>query len=153
MNAAHEDLQSWWTGQLLTLSARLAERAWAEFLGHWGVSIGAFAILKALDAGPASQAELAARCRVGPQSLGRTLDRLERAGLVRRERDQADRRQIGVVRTSSGDRTVADVMALAAQGQAALFDSLPDHARFRADLLHVIDFISDALRRLKEQAA
>jgi MarR family transcriptional regulator, organic hydroperoxide resistance regulator len=153
MSVPPEDLRTWSTGELLTLSVRLAERAWAEFLGHWGVSIGAFAILRALDAGPASQAELAARCRVGPQSLGRTLDRLERAGLVRRERDRLDRRQIGVARTPGGDRTVAEVTALATQGQAALFDSLPDHGRFRDDLLHVIGFISDALRRLKDQAA
>jgi len=147
------DLSSWSTGELLRHSVRLGERAWAEVLGHWGVSIAAFGILKALAAGPASQTELAARCRVGPQSLGRTLDRLERAGLVRRERDRGDRRQIGVVRTPAGDRTMAEVTALAIRGETALFDSLPDPGRFRADLVQVVEFLGAALRRLKEDAA
>jgi DNA-binding MarR family transcriptional regulator len=153
MVCPHEDLSSWSTGELLTLSVRLAERAWAEVLGHWEISISGFGILKALDAGPASQTELAARCRVGPQSLGRTLDRLERAGLVRRERDRSDRRQIGVLRTPEGDRTMAEVTLLAARGEAILFGSLPDPASFRADLVRITGLLGDALRRLKERAA
>jgi MarR family transcriptional regulator, organic hydroperoxide resistance regulator len=153
MVEARDELGSWSTGELLTLSVRLAERTWAEFLGHWGVSIAGFGILKALGAGPASQAELAARCRVGPQSLGRTLERLERAGLVHRRRDRVDRRQIGVARTPAGDRTMAEVTALATRGEAALFDSLPDPVRFRDDLIRIVGFLGDALRRLEEQAA
>lgn len=140
-----EDIQSWSTGQLLALAARLAERGWDSFLGQIGVSMAAFRVLEALDEGPASQVELAARRRVGPQSLGRTLDRLERDGLVRRERNRHDRRQVSVTRTPAGDELTARVLAAATAGEGQFFDRMPDHDRFRAGLLQLIELLSNSL--------
>jgi DNA-binding MarR family transcriptional regulator len=145
MTAPRPRLEAWSTAELLALATRLGERAWREFLGAMGVSMAVFGILKALDAGPASQVELAARCRIGAQSLGRTLDRMERDGLVRRERARGDRRQMVVVRTEGGDRVVADVDDAAARGAERLFECLPDPGRFRSDLLRLIEFMSQGL--------
>jgi MarR family transcriptional regulator, organic hydroperoxide resistance regulator len=153
MNRHHRDLESWSTGELLALVARLGERAWREFLGNMGVSMASFQILKALYEGPVSQVELAVRCRVGPQSLGRTLDRLERDGLVRRERNRSDRRQMAVARTPAGDDVVARVMANAMEGSAQFFGCLPDQDRFRADLLQLIKMLSETLRTQEEQTS
>src|SRR5689334_13952225 len=136
MAAARTDLDYWTTTSLLALANRLGERAWREFLGTLGVSLAVYGILKALDA-PASQVELASRCRIGPQSLGRTLDRMERDGLVRRERARADRRQMVVVRTGAGEQVVADVDAAAEEGAERFLACLPDPARFRSDLLRL----------------
>ena len=153
MTPARAGLEAWTTAELLALANRLGERAWREFLGTMGVSLATFGILKALDAGPSSQVELAAWCRIGPQSLGRTLDRMERDGLVRRERARADRRQMVVVRTPAGDHVVADVDGAAAGGAERLVASLPDPERFRSDLLLLIESMSRALRGQEDESA
>ncbi|HXM55678.1 MAG TPA: MarR family transcriptional regulator [Candidatus Dormibacteraeota bacterium] len=150
--AARQDLEAWTTAELLALATRLGERAWREFLGTLGVSMAVFGILKALDPGPASQVQLATRCRIGPQSLGRTVDRMERDGLVRRERARGDRRQMVVVRTEDGDRMVAEVEAAAAEGAERFFACLPDPARFRADLLRLIGYMSETVQGREDEA-
>jgi DNA-binding MarR family transcriptional regulator len=152
MGSIRPGLGAWSTAELLALANRLGERAWREFLGTLGVSLAVYGILKALDAGPASQVELASRCRIGPQSLGRTLDRMERDGLVRRERARTDRRQMVVVRTDGGDQVVAGVDAAAAEGAERLFACLPDPDRFRSDLLRLIASMSETLQE-QEAAA
>jgi DNA-binding MarR family transcriptional regulator len=148
---ARADLEAWTTPELLALATRLGERAWREFLGSIGVSMAVFGILKALEVGPASQVQLAARCRIGPQSLGRTVDRMERDGLIRRERASGDRRQMVVVRSEAGDRMVAEVEAAAAAGAEAFFACLPDPDRFRADLLLLIDYMNRTLQGREEE--
>ena len=153
MTSARAGLEAWTTAELLALANRLGERAWREFLGSMGVSLATFGILKALDAGPSSQVELAARCRIGPQSLGRSLDRMERDGLVRRERARVDRRQMVVVRTPAGDRMVAQVDAAAAVGAERMVAQLPDPQRFRSDLLLLIESMSQALREQEDETA
>lgn len=92
----------------------------------------------ALADGPLSQTQLAARCRVTGQTMSRTLDRLERAGLVRRGSHPTDRRRSQVERTSQG----ATVLRTALHGQAgaeSVFDRLQDPQRFRRDLLELIE--------------
>lgn len=140
------NLQSWSTGELLALAARLAERGWLALLGHLGVSRAAYHVLEALGDVPATQVALAARCRVGPQSLGRTLDRLERDGLVRRERDRNDRRRMHVARTPAGDALVAAVLAQATTGGDQFFGNLPDQEQFRSNLIGLIELFTDALQ-------
>jgi len=153
MTSARAGLEGWTTAELLALANRLGERAWREFLGTLGVSLATFGILKALDAGPSSQVELAARCRIGPQSLGRTLDRMERDGLVLRQRAHADRRQMVVVRTPAGDEMVARVDEAAREGAEVMVAQLPDPQRFRADLLLLIESMSQTLREQEGETA
>jgi DNA-binding MarR family transcriptional regulator len=60
------------------------------------------ALLRLADEDGISQAELARRQRVESPSMCRMVDRLEREGLVSRERDLADRRVIRVRITPAG---------------------------------------------------
>lgn len=53
---------------------------------------------------PQSQVELARRLDIGKATIGQTLARLERAGLVRRQRVDIDRRRIMVHLTEKGRR-------------------------------------------------
>lgn len=53
---------------------------------------------------PQSQVELARRLDIGKATIGQTLARLERAGLVRRQRVDIDRRRIMVHLTAKGRR-------------------------------------------------
>jgi DNA-binding MarR family transcriptional regulator len=56
--------------------------------------------------GRATHAELAKRCFLTPATLTGVVDTLEKAGYVRRERDDADRRVVWLVMTDAGrDRT------------------------------------------------
>ncbi len=143
MDCPDARLEDWSTGELLALTSRLAVKAWGDFLGQtMGVTMAGYRVLTTLEGEPTSQVVLAGRCRVGPQSLGRTLDRLERDGLVRREHHGGDRRVTSVVRTSAGDRVVDEVAAVRAEGDLKLFDRLPDPARFRTDLVQVIELLS-----------
>lgn len=153
MTSPRAGLEAWTTNELLALANRLGERAWREFLGTMGISMAVYGILKALDSGPASQVQLAAACRIGPQSLGRTLDRMERDGLVRRERARTDRRQMVVVRSDSGDRLLAELDAAASLGAERMVARLPDPERFRSDLLLLIDYMSQALQEQEDKTA
>jgi len=137
---AADDLESWTTGRLLVTAGRLAEHAFGEWLDEHGLTHAGLAVLHALDDGPLAQVDLARRCRVESQTMSRTLDRLERDGLVMRERDPRDRRRFSVRRTRSGTarfRGVRDPRRRRPPGP--VFDELDDPARFRADLLTVID--------------
>jgi len=99
------------------------------------------ALLRLADEDGISQAELARRQRVEAPSMCRMVDRLEREGLVRRERDLADRRVIRVHITPEG-RTAAGA------GREAVAD-LEDRA-FSALSPEERQTLSDLLGRLLE---
>lgn len=129
--------ESWPTGALLAMAARLIEQAWNRRLAGLEISGAGTSVLIALDGGPLSQTELAALCRVTGQTMSRALDRLERTGLVRREADPTDRRRAQVQRTHRG----SEVLRTALQGEPeaqSVFDQLPDPQRFRHDLMRLI---------------
>lgn len=132
--------ESWPTGTLLAAVGRLAERAWNRRLAELGVTATGISVLIALEDGPRSQAELAAATHVTGQSMGRTIDRLERQALVERRPHPTDRRRIAVSRARRGD----EVLGTALHGQpgtASAFDRLPDQDRLRADLILLIKLL------------
>jgi DNA-binding MarR family transcriptional regulator len=55
--------------------------------------------------------ELAAEERISAPALSGYVDRLEKAGLVERVRDESDRRRVGLALTSEGDRLLKRVRA------------------------------------------
>jgi DNA-binding MarR family transcriptional regulator len=70
-----------------------------------GTHPGEGAILTRLaEGGPASQQELSGRLHVNRTIMVKLVDRLEAAGLVRRERNTADRRCYALVVTPRGSR-------------------------------------------------
>lgn len=90
---AMPDLDHWPLARLLSTAARLAEQAWTERLKGLDLTHAGVTALEILAAsGPASQAVLAARARVQPQTMGKTLAKLEASGYIGRQRDLGDGR-------------------------------------------------------------
>jgi MarR family transcriptional regulator, organic hydroperoxide resistance regulator len=91
-----------------------------------------------------SQAELARALGKGTSTVGRTVQSLERSGLVTRSRSQADRRSVVVSLTPAGsglrqeiDQMWADLEARAAAGLSN---------RQRAELLRLLRHVERSLR-------
>lgn len=129
-----EWMAGWPIGRLLSTAARMMEHAWQATLEEHGLSHAGLVVLSLLGDGEASQRELAERARVQTQTMSRTLERLERDGLVTRVAHASDRRRHVVRRTEKG----AEIFRTAGRLESELFPTLPDEAEFRANLLHVI---------------
>lgn len=86
-------------------------------------------------------AQLAQRLEVDAGAMTRTLDRLERKGLVVRARCDEDRRRVRLALTEAGDRVVAHVPAVVAEANNAHLAGFTDEefATLRALLLRMID--------------
>jgi DNA-binding MarR family transcriptional regulator len=124
--ASVEDLLSW----RLVVAARLV-RTMADAMldSQAGGSPALGALLRLADEDGISQAELARRQRVEAPSMCRMVDRLEREGLVRRDRDEHDRRVIRVRITPQG-RAAADLgRDSVADLEARAFGALTDDER------------------------
>ncbi len=131
---------SWPTGALLAIAARLISQAWNRRLTDLGISPAGAGVLIALEEGPLSQAELAARNRVAAQTMSRTLDGLERAGLIRRGSHPTDRRRFQIQRTQQGTQVLRTAMHGQPEAES-VFELLEDPHRFRDDLLHLIEIL------------
>jgi DNA-binding MarR family transcriptional regulator len=94
------------------------------------------ALLRLVDDDGISQAELARRQRVEAPSMCRMIDRLEREGLVARERDLVDRRVIRVHITAEGRVTAEAGRDAVAELEERAFATLSaDERQTLADLL------------------
>lgn len=111
-------------GYLVNVTARLFAAALGRRLAQHGIGIGQWPVLVFLwNQDGLTQTELSERIPLDGGTVARTLDRMERDDLVRRERDPRDRRQINVFLTEKGrelrDRLLPyaqEVNALAAEG-------------------------------------
>lgn len=135
-----DDPERWPTGTLLAAAGRLVERSWNRRLAGLGITASGVAVLLAVQHGPHSQAELAVTARVSQQSMGRTLDRLERQELIERRPHTSDRRRVLVHQTDAGREALRAALR-GHPGEAPVFDRLPNHHRFRADLISLIDLL------------
>lgn len=90
-------------GRLLAAAARRVERDWDERLREIGLPhAGLIAIDILLRTGPTGADTIARAARVQPQTMSRTLERLERDGLVERSPHPDDRRRRVVTVTDAG---------------------------------------------------
>ena len=90
-------------GYLMNYLARVFARALSERLAAHGASLGQWAVLMFLWARDGqSQGELSRSVAIGDATMVRTVDRMERDGLVRRVRDTRDRRRVNVFLTEAG---------------------------------------------------
>ncbi|MEM7422919.1 MAG: MarR family transcriptional regulator [Pseudomonadota bacterium] len=97
---------------LLYLLARASAAASAQFhaeLSDLGVAVPTWRIIAVLSDGSTTVGALAAAVMLKQATLSKALDRLERDGLVARERQGQDRRQVRIVLTPSG-RALADTL-------------------------------------------
>ncbi|TDD93620.1 MarR family winged helix-turn-helix transcriptional regulator [Actinomadura rubrisoli] len=96
-----------------------------RMMDEHGLGLWHFAVLAALDdSGHASQRELGTRLRIDPSDLVEVVGRLEAAGLVRRDRDPADRRRYLVELTPEGRAELDTVTRRAADLDAELLAPL-----------------------------
>ena len=92
-----------------------------------------------------SLAELAAEEGISPPALSGHIDRLERAGLIERQRLSEDRRRVGLRLTDEGERLLRRVRARRTTWLAGRLGSLTP------DELETIAAAVPALRRLVEE--
>ncbi|MGN8048259.1 MarR family winged helix-turn-helix transcriptional regulator [Curtobacterium sp. 22159] len=93
----------WPLGRLLSAAARAVERDWDERLRAIGLPHAALIVVDiVIRTGPTGADTLARTARVQPQTMSRTLERLERDGLVERSPHPADRRRRVVTVTDRG---------------------------------------------------
>jgi DNA-binding MarR family transcriptional regulator len=131
---AGDAIALWPTGRLLSTAARLVEHAWVEALDSLGLTHAGLIVLHLLGSGAQSQTELARQARVQTQTMSRTLDRLEREGLVARIRDERDARRHVVTRTDAGTAAWLEARHL----EAEVFPPLANADELRAALLEII---------------
>lgn len=97
------ELNDWSTSRLLTTAARIVEHSWNEKLLSIGITHAGLTTLGVLEReGTLTGVKLAQLVHVQAQTVGRTLDRLEKRGLVTRLRNTADRRSQRISITSAG---------------------------------------------------
>ncbi|MEV4007920.1 MarR family transcriptional regulator [Actinomadura sp. NPDC049753] len=100
---------------VLAQVGRAGRARMGRMMDEHGLGLWHFAVLSALDdAAPASQRDLGVRLRIDPSDLVEVVGRLEEAGLVRRERDPADRRRYVVELTAEGRAELDEVTRRAA---------------------------------------
>jgi DNA-binding MarR family transcriptional regulator len=107
-------------GYLVNRAARVMAQQLADELRPAGIGIGQWAVLLFLwDRDGLSQAELARVVAIEPPTLVRTLDRMERDGLVERRRDPRDARLSRIYLTKRGrmlrDELVPHALAINAR--------------------------------------
>jgi len=120
--------------------------------GAGGVSARQAAILALLDAhDPAMVGELAEHLGVTASTMSVNLQRLERDGFVRRDRDPADRRVTNVRLTEAGVRTRDARRLLAAGRVAGILDLLSPHER--AEAVRGLRLLASAADRFQRRGA
>jgi DNA-binding MarR family transcriptional regulator len=114
-------LPSWLSGQV----ARKGQRLVNEALAHEGVRRQHFTVLTSLaEQGPASQAALGRRLWIDRSDLHAILNELERDGLVKRMRDEQDRRRNIIALTPRGRASLQRLDKGVDAAQSALLEPL-----------------------------
>ncbi len=120
-------------GHLTAIAARLFGRALQARISDYGVSAGQWPLLLFLwEEDGLSQKELSRRVQIEEPTTARTIDRMERGGLVRRERNQRDRRQINLRLTDRGIELRDDLIPCAQEVNARATHGLSDEEKARA---------------------
>lgn len=110
------------------------DQAAAEFLGIHRTDSRLIDVLQM--AGRMSAGELAKAGHLSPGAVTAALDRLERAGYVRRLRDENDRRRVMVEITDELEKLTWELYGpLAASGDAMLRDLTEEHLTLMRDVM------------------
>jgi len=102
------ELEEWSTSRLLTTAARLVDHAWNERLLDIGITHAGYTTLGVLSrVGTMTGAKLALAVHVQAQTIGKTIEKLERQGFISRIRDSIDRRSQRITITQAGIEALA----------------------------------------------
>ncbi|MVN87215.1 MarR family transcriptional regulator [Deinococcus sp. HMF7620] len=94
-------------------------------LADHGLTVSQFGVIEALyHLGPLSQRQLADKILRSSGNLTMVIDNLERDGLVRRDRDPADRRIMRVSLTPQGQALIERILPAHVEGIRAVFGVL-----------------------------
>ncbi|MDH4274305.1 MAG: MarR family winged helix-turn-helix transcriptional regulator [Gammaproteobacteria bacterium] len=141
------------TGYLINVMARLMAKALHHRIMQEGIPIGQWPFLLALwEEEGISQTLLSRKVGVDAATTVRTLDRMERDALVKRERDANDRRQINIFLTTRGrELRVKLIPHAVAVNQLATQSFHQDEIRTLHDLLkRIISNISQDADRIND---
>lgn len=125
--------------------ARITQNDYMARIAGTGIAPAQAYVLGELWSGePLSQVELARRLDIGKATVGQTLNRLERAGVIERRRVASDRRLIMIHLTEKG-RALHEPLAVAA---AAQIDALNERlgAENMAELTTLLTRANEILR-------
>jgi DNA-binding MarR family transcriptional regulator len=129
-------------GRLLLCAAHL-ERAIVASLEPFGLSFGDFDVLNTLrrsgDEQGTNPSDLAQASLITSGAMTARLDRLERAGLIRRAPDPTDRRAVRVHLTEEGEQLVEPALHAVIAADNAFLEPLSQRRR---------DAVASALRQL-----
>lgn len=101
-------------GRLVQLAGQRVTAQWNKLLAdRFGLTNSGMSVLLALHTqGDLAHRELALRCFVKPPTLTGIIDTLEKAGLVERRRDGADRRAVRLALTVDGAVAAQSLLSL-----------------------------------------
>ncbi|KRC47296.1 MarR family transcriptional regulator [Leifsonia sp. Root227] len=139
VNADEQRPENWPIGRLLGVASRAVERTWAQALEQRGLTHAGLIVLHFLDAGITSQADLARLARVEAQTMSRTVDRLEREGLVTRSPYPGDRRRHALSITDAGREAFAGAKDL----ERDVFPAVDDPDALRAALVQIVAAVGE----------
>ena len=129
------------TSQLVSVAARLFARALQSRFAAHDVSAGQWPLLLYLwEKDGLSQKQLSRRVQIEEPTTTRTLDRMERDGLVRRIRDENDRRRINVFLTERANLLRDELVPYALEVNALATHGLSeqDKAKINSLLTYMI---------------
>jgi len=140
------EVEPWFEGGAYEVTARISRialhiaRHQEEVFGRFGLNRGDVGVLSALRfAGPSQQlspAQLFKGLMISSAGITSRLDRLEKRGLVRRERHPSDRRGVLVELTDEGRRVLDEAVRANTEAERELIAGLePAEARELSTLL------------------
>ncbi|GAA5436131.1 HTH-type transcriptional regulator MhqR [Deinococcus aquaticus] len=117
-------------------ASHAVEVASNRHLAAHNLTISQFGVIEALyHLGPLSQRELAEKILRSSGNLTMVIDNLERDGLVRRDRDEVDRRIMRVSLTPDGEALIGRVLPTHVSGIREVFSVLTGEERAQLTLL------------------
>lgn len=137
-------LEAW--KSFLRAHSRLIAELDAELRASYDFTLGDFDVLAQLAEAPSGRlrmCDLAEAVVLSPSGLSRRVDRLERAGIVRRERAERDARNVEARLTPAGKRLLARLRMTHREGVKERFAD-----RFSAEELEMLEAL---LGRLNER--
>jgi DNA-binding MarR family transcriptional regulator len=143
-----EQLAAWRT--FLTCAFALIDILDAELRAETDLNLRWYDVLVELEEAerPLPMNELASRILASKSGLTRVIDRMEEAGLVRRERPERDRRVIEIVLTEEGSAALQGARVIHRRG---IYEHFAQHldGRSVAALAHELDKVSAHVRPLR----
>lgn len=114
-------------GYLVTYAQKLLHRGLGEALQKHGVTVAQWMVLVVLwETDGLTQKELSQRVAVETATLSRTVDRMERDGLVTRDRSETDRRHVHVRLTKHGAGLWRDLVPEAEANQERALNGISE---------------------------